>query len=159
MQIILIAAMTAKNHVIGNDNKIPWHYSEDFKHFKKTTTGYPIVMGRKTFESLNNKPLPNRDNIILTKNKNLSFDNGAIICNTLDQVLQKLSGSDKIFIIGGAEIYKLFLPLADQMILTLIKKEYPGNIYFPEFNMTDWKKTKVDAGIHEDFDIVYLEKK
>ncbi len=128
-QISIIAAMT-NNHVIGKNNALPWHLPADLKHFKNITMGKPIIMGRKTFESIG-KPLPGRQNIILTRDKNYHID-GCTIIHSLDE-LQSCTNAAEIFVIGGAEIYKQLLPLTQKLYLTFIDTEIDGDSYFPEW--------------------------
>lgn len=132
--ISIIVAMDL-NNVIGKDNGLIWHIPGDLKNFKKITTGYPIVMGRKTFESIG-RPLPNRKNIILTKNVDYNI-NGCDIYNSIDQIL-KFSEDKEVFIIGGAEIYKLFLPYTDIIYMTLVHDKFDGDTFFPILNADEW---------------------
>lgn len=134
--ITLIAAI-GKNKELGKDNKMLWHLPNDFKHFRAKTTGHTIVMGRKTFESLPGI-LPNRKHIVLTHNKNWKHD-GVKVLHSIDKVL-KLP-HDPLFIIGGAEIFRAFLPHADVMELTRIKSEFDADTFFPEINFNDWQCT------------------
>ena len=128
--MITLLAACSKNRVIGIDNKLPWHLPEDLKRFKKLTSGKAILMGRKTYESIGSKPLPNRTNIVLTKDKTFS-SNGALVYNNLDEALPIFSD---IIIVGGSEIYKQTLSIADVIELTLIDKDFEGDSYFPEIN-------------------------
>ena len=142
MTLTIICAL-AKNRVIGKDNKLIWHISEDLKRFKNLTTGHPIIMGRKTFESLPGL-LPGRTHYVLTGNENYRAPVGVILCRTAEELLQKLPDTD-CYIIGGAAIYKMLLPYADAMELTEIEKTYEGDAYFPEFSEEEWKETKREA--------------
>lgn len=134
MHISLIAAMS-KNRVIGNSNALPWHLPADLKHFKKITIGKTILMGRKTYESIG-KPLPGRKNIILTREKNFQAPDCLVIHNINE--LPKEIIDHEIMVIGGAEIFQLFLAKAQRFYLTLIDAEIAGDIYFPEWNEDDW---------------------
>lgn len=136
--IISIIAALGKNRVIGSDNYIPWKLPADMKRFKELTTGKPVIMGRKTFESIG-RPLPNRTNIIITTDKNYK-ENGCIVVHSVDDALKAAKGSE-IMIIGGAQTYKQFLPKANRMYLTFIDKEFEGDAYFPEYNKHEWKET------------------
>jgi dihydrofolate reductase len=127
--IQLIAAMS-KNSCIGLNNSIPWRIPEDMKHFKLTTNGHTVVMGRKTFESIGSKPLPGRKNIVLTQDKSFRAK-GVEICHDYTEILRL--PDEKIFIIGGEQIYKLFIDYADGMILTIIDEVMDGDAYFPHF--------------------------
>lgn len=131
IKIIIIAAHDP-NLVIGNEGKLPWHYSEDLKHFKSITTGHPIVMGRGVFEELGEKPLPNRQNIVLSTTRN--YDN--VACYTsMEQALEAIEreGSSVVYIIGGGVVYEQILHKADELIITLIHKEFKGDTFFPEY--------------------------
>ena len=146
-EIIILAAL-AKNNVIGKDGKIPWHISEDFKHFKEKTTGCPIIMGRKTWESLPIQPLPNRENIVITRNQDYTLEN-AIVKHSLEEAIDYCSNNEKTFIIGGASIYKIGLEIADTLELTFIDKEYEGDTFFPEVNYDEWELMKKEQ--HEGY--------
>ena len=124
-----IAAMAA-HRVIGAAGTIPWHLPEDFHFFKKTTMGHAIVMGRKTYESLG-KPLPGRHNIVLTRRK-ISVP-GVTIINNLEDLKNLGIATDDIFVIGGEEIYRLLLPECDELLITHVLKEVPGDTFFPSF--------------------------
>lgn len=158
MIISLIVAI-ARNGVIGKSSgEMSWHVSEEFKHFKNTTKGFPVIMGRKTFQTLG-KPLKDRLNVVLTKNPDFKteFDE-VIIFSSLDEALQfcRNNNYEKVFIIGGAEIYKLALPIVDEMIISIMKFEAEGDVYFPEFNEAEWSKEKImDKELFE----VYLYKR
>ena len=139
MKVVIIAALS-KNQVIGRDNGIPWHYPADMKHFRRTTRGHPVVAGRKTYESFQIRPLPHRLNLVLTRNPTYQADEGAIACQDLSQVLTiaQNHGAEKLFVLGGAEIYTLSLPLADEMILTHLPITVTGDAYFPEWDRNEW---------------------
>ena len=150
MKISLIAAF-AEEGVIGKDGKIPWTLKEDLKHFRNKTEGCSVVMGRKTYESIG-RPLPNRLNIVMTKNPKGLAEVKEV--NNRKEALEKASSySDEIFIIGGEKIYKEFLPLATKMYLTKIDIKVNGDTFFPSWNKNEWKelskqdKKDVDQGI------------
>lgn len=132
--ISLIVAM-GKNRVIGKDNQMPWHLPADLAYFKKVTTGHPIIMGRKTFQSIG-RPLPNRENIILTRDKMFKHDNCTII-NCVEEALA-LAASKDIFVIGGAEIYEQFLPFAKKIYITQIHENFSGDTFFPKLTK-EWQ--------------------
>ena len=143
-----IVAMTA-NRVIGNGNALPWHLPEDLKQFKNRTTGHTILMGRKTFDSIG-RPLPNRRNIVLTRQAiNIS---GVEIIHDLDELLE-LEINGGLFVIGGAEIYRLTLPYCHGLYLTRLKQEYEGDVYFPAFE--DDFETQQDIFENEDFTVTH----
>lgn len=141
MNISIVVAVD-ENFLIGDNNKLPWHLPADMKFFKEKTTGHCVITGRKNYESIPQKfrPLPNRTNIIITRQNNFSAP-GAIVVNSVDDALQKAKekNDDEIFIIGGAEIFKLFLPIVNKIYLTTIYHKFSGNIYFPELNFSEWK--------------------
>lgn len=128
--IIIIAAMAA-NRVIGRDNRLPWSIPEDLRQFKEKTIGYPLIMGRKTFESLG-KPLANRQNIVLSRRPDLHLP-GCTVVSSLDQALSLCRNREKIFIIGGGQVFKQGLAVATTLILTILDREVPGDIVFPDF--------------------------
>ena len=136
--ITLIAALT-KDHVIGFAGKIPWNIPQDLEHFKKTTLGSTVIMGRKTWQSIPavKRPLPHRHNIIVSRS--MPTQEGIDVCRNITQAIEKAQGYGKeIFIIGGANIYALALPFATKMLLSHINKGYEGDIYFPKFNKEEW---------------------
>ncbi len=139
MEIIIIAAM-ALNRVIGYNNQIPWHIPEDLAHFKKTTLGHPVIIGRKTFTSIGTT-LSGRENIIISSNKNLSIP-GASVVHSIEQAFEKCKNKPKVFILGGAEIYKQTLPIADTLILTILEQEVEGDTFFPEYDENSFTKVK-----------------
>lgn len=154
-EIIIIVAV-AENNVIGKDGKIPWHIKEDFQHFKKLTMGCPCIMGDKTYESLPIKPLPGRENIVLTFDKNYHPE-GVIIKYSFEDALEYCKNNEKIFIIGGASIYKQGLKFANRMELTRIHKNYEGDTYFPEFDENEWIIEKKED--HDGFSFITYVKK
>ncbi|MGD8782417.1 MAG: dihydrofolate reductase [Ignavibacteria bacterium] len=140
MEKIIIAA-TAQNGVVGNLGKIPWHSSEEFKHFKQTTMSFPIIMGRKTFESIG-KPLKGRLNVVISRNPELNyeFDNLKIFKSLEESIIFcETENYEKAFIIGGGEIYKKSILFADKMIISKMKLNAEGDTYFPEIDNNIWK--------------------
>ncbi len=142
--LTLIAAV-ARNGVIGQDNRLPWHLPADLKHFKALTTGHAVIMGRKTWESLPEKfrPLPGRPNIVVTRNEAYRAE-GAVVVGSLPAALAA-AASDEAFVIGGAELYKAALPLADRLQLTEIDADYAGDTWFPPRDPQQWRETARDA--------------
>lgn len=128
MKLVIIVAHD-KNLVIGKDGALPWHIPEDLKHFKRTTTGYPILMGRGVFEELGEKPLPNRKNVVLTSR---SYSNVPHF-DSIEKALDYLRDEPVVFIIGGGEIYRQMLPMAHKMIITEVHERYAGDTFFPEY--------------------------
>lgn len=137
MKISLIVAM-ASNYAIGLDNKMPWHLSADLKKFKQITMGSPILMGRKTFESIG-KPLPGRTNIIISRNKSYQQP-GCLVFNAIDQALAACQKHDEIFIIGGATFYQAMLSKADTLYLTEINQNFDADTFFPVINKDEWQE-------------------
>lgn len=136
---LIVAA--AENNVIGKDNQLIWHLSDDLKRFKKLTSGHHIIMGRKTFESFP-KPLPNRTHIVITRQKDYKAPKGVIVVHTMKEAVSVATLNDaEPFVIGGGEIYKQALPFATKIELTRVHHEFEGDTYFPEIDMKDWKET------------------
>ncbi|MGB0178096.1 MAG: dihydrofolate reductase [Owenweeksia sp.] len=138
MNLTLIVAM-AQNRVIGNNNDLIWHLPRDMKHFRELTTGHHVIMGRKTFESMNGRPLPKRVNIVITRQKDYEAE-GCIVVNSLQEALNQVQDDDQPFIIGGAEIYKQALDIANTIELTLVYNDFEGDTYFPELDTENWKE-------------------
>ncbi|UCD25789.1 MAG: dihydrofolate reductase [Gemmatimonadota bacterium] len=135
--MVSIIAAVAENRVIGAGNGLPWRLPEDMRHFKRLTTGHTVVMGRKTFETLP-KPLPNRRNVVVTRD--LSYRAaGAEVVHSLSEALNLVSEEDDVFIAGGGEIYRMALPVADRLYLTVVHTEAVGDTLFPEFPDEDWE--------------------
>jgi len=155
MSVIMICAL-AKNRVIGKDNKLLWHIPEDLQNFKRLTLGNTVIMGLRTFESIGNKPFSGRNNIVL--NFIREEIPGVTVCTSIPEALDKAREFGKeIFIGGGASIYKQFLPFADKMYLSYVKKEYEGDVYFPEFSELEWEEIRRED--HEEFEFVEYERK
>ena len=141
--ISLIVAFD-QNQLIGVNNQLPWHYKEDLKYFKETTTGHDILMGRHTFESIlsyQNKPLPNRHHIVLTKQMSYNHEQVTITDN-LNKILANYQNSKELFVIGGRSIYEQTLPIADRLYITHIDATFEGDTYFPEINWYEWRCIK-----------------
>jgi len=132
-----IAVATGENFAIGKDNQLLWHMPADLKFFKQTTSGHTVIMGRKTFDSVG-KPLPNRRNIVITRDKDLKIE-GAEVVNSLDDALSITQNEEKpVFIIGGAEIYRQALPKTETLYLTTIHHNFEADTFFPEFDRNEW---------------------
>ena len=135
-EIVLIAAVAEQNRVIGKDMDLPWHIPEDLKHFKRLTTGHPLLMGRKTFESIVHQfggPLPGRRMVVLTRSADFSDYPEVETYASIDDAMDALADADTVFIGGGEAIYRQFLPRADRLELTLVEGDYTGDTYFPKF--------------------------
>ena len=144
MKISLISAV-AENGIIGRQNRngepeLPWHLPDDFAFFKRKTSHHPIIMGRKSLDALG-KPLPNRTNIVITRNTDFRAD-GVTVVHTLDDAIAEAAkiNQSEIFVIGGAEIYTMALPIATTLYLTEIDQTYEGDAYFPTFDKADWQE-------------------
>lgn len=135
LRLSLIVAR-ARNGVIGHDGKLPWHLSADLKRFKALTMGHHIIMGRKTWESIG-RPLPGRTSIVVTRNRSYAAA-GAQVVDSLRSALLLAHSDSEAFVIGGAEIYREALPLADRIYLTEVDAEYPGDTFFPALNPEEW---------------------
>lgn len=159
MKKIIIAAV-ARNGIIGRDDgSMPWHVKEEFKHFKETTFGFPIIMGRVTFESLG-KPLPGRTNIVITANRNYEteFDGIRIFYDLSDAFsFCETQNVEKCFITGGAKIYQLAMKDADEMILSFMKFDAEGTISFPKFEESEWKI--FERKKFEQFEVIYYSRR
>ncbi len=173
MKVSLIAAM-AQNRVIGKENDLPWKLPDDSAYFKQKTSGHTIIMGRKSFEALG-KPLPRRTNVVITRQTDFRAE-GATVVPSLEAALEvahpvdvqtepvhRSGGTAEIFVIGGAEIYALALPLADRIYLTEVQKAYDGDARFPEFDKTIWREISRQHHPADDrhetaFDFVVYEK-
>jgi dihydrofolate reductase len=147
MKLSLVAAM-AKGRVIGKDNQMPWHLPADLQHFKKVTMGKPIVMGRKTYDSIG-RPLPGRCNIVITRQENLSIA-GCDVFNSIPEALAELSDENEVMIIGGGNLYEQALPLVDYLYLTFIDLEVEGDAFFPVWVEADWKEISLEKHMPDD---------
>jgi dihydrofolate reductase len=161
MIISAIVAMS-ENRVIGKNNKLPWHVPADLKHFKTTTLGKPIVMGRKTFASIG-RPLPDRTNVILTHDTTFTAPGCEVFLN-IDSALGSLKEHEEIIIIGGSTVYAQMLPHLTRLYLTLIHDHIKGDTVFPELNMEEWaevdrKNHKADVKHAHDYSFLTLERK
>lgn len=137
--MIHLVVAKSDNNVIGHDNQLIWHLPNDWKHFKEITTGHPIIMGRKTFESIG-RILPNRTNIIITRNKNYSIENTKV-AHSLNEAIEIAKKIDEdIFIIGGGKIYEQALDLVDILEVTEVHGNFEGDTYFPEIDLNVWKE-------------------
>lgn len=135
--MISIIVAVAQNGVIGDKNSLLWHISEDLKHFKAHTSGHPVIMGRKTYESLG-RPLPNRQNVVITRQHGLEIA-GCTVVHSLDEALALFSADEEVFVIGGAQIYAQALPLANRFLLTRVEHPYEGDTRFPDWDASQWE--------------------
>lgn len=139
MKISIVVAMAA-NGVIGRDNQLPWHLPADLQHFRKTTMGKPILMGRKTYESIG-RPLPGRTNIVITRDAGYAAD-GCVIVHSIEAAMQAAGEQEEIMVIGGAEFYRQALPYTDTIYLTRIHEDFEGDTFFPELVDSEWREVE-----------------
>ena len=135
--MISIIVAIAENGVIGDKNALLWNIKEDMRRFRTTTTGHPVVMGRKTFESIG-RPLPKRTNVVITRG-DVEFE-GCEMAHSLEEAIAMFPAEEEVFIIGGAQIYTQALSLVDKMYLTIVHKEFEGDTSFPKFDMNEWQE-------------------
>lgn len=155
--VLSLIAAVAENGVIGNDNALPWHLPDDLKRFKAITMGHPVIMGRKTYESIG-RPLPGRRNIVISRNPEYMAD-GCETATSLPAAIAACSGaSDEVFVIGGAQIYAEAMPQARRLYLTEIRRAFEGNARFPAVDSTQWREVsrerfQTPEGLKYDFAI------
>jgi len=159
--LITIIAAIGKNRELGKDNDLIWHLPNDLKRFKKVTSGHDVIMGRKTYESLG-RPLPNRTNIIITRNTNYKAE-GCIVLNSLEAALKTATDSNP-YILGGGNIYRQAIKIADVLDLTLVDATLDADVFFPEIDTTVWKETsredfKADEKHKYNYSFVTFERK
>ena len=143
--MVSIIVAIAQNGTIGDKNALLWHIKEDMRFFRTTTSGHPVIMGRKTFESLGSKPLPKRTNIVITRAER-EFE-GALTAHSLEEAIRMAGDDEEIFIMGGAQIYREALSVVDRMYITHVECDYEGDTSFPEVDYSQWKL--VDVVRHE----------
>ncbi|MDO9039163.1 MAG: dihydrofolate reductase [Lutibacter sp.] len=160
--MVTIMAAIAANNALGKDNQLIWHLPADLKRFKKTTLNHAVIMGRKTYESLG-KPLPNRTNILITRDKNYNAE-GCMVVNSVKEALKTAAEVDENpFILGGAEIYTQAMPFADKLDITFVHHQFEADVFFPEIDKTTWKETsrenfKADENNKYDYSFVTFER-
>lgn len=156
-EIVLVAAVAA-NGVIGRDGGMPWHHPEDLRHFKQLTTGHPVVMGRRTYESIVDGlggPLPDRTNVVLSRS-GLDLPDGAVHAGSVEHAIELATACDPtVYVVGGGMVYEAFLPRADRLVLTELDAAHPGDTRFPEFG-NEW--IEVERERHDAFDFVTYER-
>ena len=141
-RVSLIVAM-ARNRVIGAGGRIPWHLPNELQLFKRITMGHPIIMGRKTYESIG-RLLPGRTTIIVTRQSDYRVP-GAIVAHSLDEAIARCRNEEEIFVIGGGELYRETLPRADRIYLTTVEAEPPGDTFMPEIDWSAWRETSAES--------------
>jgi dihydrofolate reductase len=158
-RVYLVAAVAA-NGIIGAGGRLPWHIPEELKHFKRLTLGHPVIMGRRTWESLKG-PLPQRENIVVTRTPGYEAP-GAAVAASLGAALALCIGESVAFVIGGTQLFEESLPLADGMVLTEIKRDYEGDTWFPAWDRSQWRESQREPHTAADgtkFDFVLYERK
>ncbi len=138
--MISIISALAENRAIGSKNNLPWYLPADLKHFKNTTLNKTIVMGLNTFKSIGEKPLPHRKNIVLSNDPSYQIPDGVFLAKSINEILEMTKGEPEVMICGGASVYQQFLPLAQRLYLTYIHYDFNGDIFFPEFQINEWKE-------------------
>ena len=141
--IVSMVVAIAENNAIGKDNQLLWHLPKDLKHFKSITSGHTVIMGRKTFDSVG-KPLPNRRNIVVTRNTALNIE-GVEVVNDLKAALALCTTEKEVFIVGGAEVYKLAMADTDRIFLTVVHASFEADTFFPEIDKDIWKVTASES--------------
>lgn len=158
-RVYLVAAVAA-NGIIGANGKLPWHLPEDLQHFKRLTLGHPVIMGRKTWESLKG-PLPGRENIVVTRRAGYEAS-GAAVASSLDAALALCADEKVAFVIGGTQLFRESLPVAAGLVMTEIQQDFPGDARFPDYDRSQWRETQREAHAAADgtrFDFVMYEKR
>lgn len=158
MIISEIVAISA-NRAIGKDNQLLWHIGEDLQNFKRITLGHSVIVGRKTFESLGRK-LPNRTNIIISRNSSYSAPEGCVVVGSLEEAVEycRLNGEQEVFIIGGGQIYQQALPLCQRLYVTEVEREYEGDTFYPSIDPLVWRRTsheRLERGANFDYPFSY----
>ena len=154
MKPISIIVAIAQNHAIGKDNLLLWHIPADLKRFKKLTTGHTIVMGKRTFESLPIRPLPNRRSVVITDIPGEEID-GCTMAYSIADAIEKMDEDKENFIIGGGSVYRQFLPLADQLYLTIVTKDFEADTFL-EIDLQDWKTIEREDHLEEELPYYYI---
>ena len=155
--MVSIIVAIAQNGTIGDKNSLLWHIKEDMRFFRTTTSGHAVVMGRKTFESLGSRPLPKRTNIVITR-ADRAFE-GALTAHSWEEAIRLAEGDEEIFIIGGAQIYREALRVADRMYITRVMHDYEGDTSFPDIDLSEWElvaEEKHDRGEEYEYPFAFL---
>jgi len=143
--MISIIVAIAENMAIGKNNDLLWHIPEDLKRFKRITSGHPVIMGKRTFYSLPRRPLPNRRNIVITDVPGETID-GCEMAYSIEEVIGKCDPAEENFIIGGASVYRQFLPHCDRLYLTRVHKAFDGDVFFPDIDFSQWELVSMEEG-------------
>jgi dihydrofolate reductase len=146
---LTVIVAVAENGVIGRENDLPWRLPADLKRFKRLTMGHPIVMGRRTWESIG-RPLPGRTSVVLTRRDDFALPEGVLRAGSLDDALEHLAGEEEVFVIGGASVYAEALPRADRVQLTRVHAEPPGDVRFPGLEASRWRAVAEERHVRDD---------
>lgn len=149
MSSLALIYARSRNHCIGKDGKIPWHLPRDFAHFKRTTMGCPVIMGRKTYED-HKSVLPGRTNLLVTRQRNYQAVPGMVICHSLDAALAHTTEHDKVFIIGGVDFFSQCFELADEVYETIVDVDLDSGTYLPPFDFTGWQSQQLEVSPVDD---------
>jgi dihydrofolate reductase len=152
--MISIIVAIAENNAIGKNNDLLWHIPEDMKRFRQITIGHRIIMGKRTYESLPNRPLKNRTNIVISDIRGDQYE-GCVMAYSLQEAMDYCPEDEECFIIGGGMVYRQFLPLADRLYITRVHKSFEADVFFPEIDPADWKETAREEGSGDGLDFTY----
>ena len=152
---ISIIVAVARNWAIGMNNQLLWHIPEDFKWFKKHTSGHPVIMGKRTWESLPVKPLPGRKNVVITDDPADCFP-GTICVGSIEKAVDEMDANSENFIIGGGMVYRQFLPLSQKVYLTVVDRDFDADVWFPQLSDREWKETYREAHPENDPGYTFL---
>lgn len=155
MKPISIIVAIAQNNAIGKDNQLLWHIPADLKRFKTLTTGHTIVMGKRTFESLPLRPLPNRRSVVITDILGEKIE-GCTMAYSINDAIEQMDEEKENFIIGGGSVYRQFLPFANQLYLTIVKKDFDADTFFPEIDYSEWDIVEREDHLDEDLPYFYI---
>ncbi len=153
---ISIIVAIAQNKAIGKDNQLLWHISDDLKRFKKLTLGHTMVMGKRTFESLPTRPLPNRRSVVITDIPGEQIE-GCVMAYSISDAIAKMEPDAENFIIGGGSVYRQFLPLADKLYLTIVKKDFEADTFFEPINYEEWEIVYTQECMSDDLEYTYID--
>ncbi len=155
MKPISIIVAIAQNNAIGKDNQLLWHIPADLKRFKQLTTGHTIVMGKRTFESLPVRPLPKRRSIVITDIADEKIE-GCTMAYSIDEAIEKMDDENENFVIGGGSVYRQFLPLAKQLYLTIVQKDFEADTFFTEIDYSQWETIEREDHSEEELPYYYI---
>ena len=155
MKPISLIVAIAQNNAIGKDNQLLWHIPADLKRFKKLTTGHTIVMGKRTFESLPIRPLPNRRSIVITDVEGEKIE-GCTMAYSIEEAIELMDAEKENFVIGGGSVYSQFLPLVQNLYLTIVQKDFEADTFFPEIDFSEWETIEREDHLEEELPYYYI---